>query len=305
MKTGLFGVLLLSVAFFAIKALTDTAVVYQLIPFLMDGATETPPDNYSKFLYSIGAILPLIPFLIWNYVSRKKNDTLPDGFFRGLFEDDTDIQKYHTPRGFWKNPVNTIILAIVLPAATYGLGSELDMILHMIFPCDRGFFQLLDFIKPMGTTGDLLGAYFTLGLIAPLGEEIFFRGVILTAGVRKYRKNFYPIMVIIQGVIFGVFHFTKWQGFYAAPMGILLGYLRMRTGKLWAPFLVHSGNNIISIIFLYHISSLDRILYDSCEKPEHIAPFILFLSGFGLFVSILYVVKKSVLLVGQDSETLE
>lgn len=81
-------------------------------------------------------------------------------------------------------------------------------------------------------------------LIAPIGEELVFRGVIhhyagnLVAAMKSKKTAFY-VANIIQALAFGVFHGNLVQGTYAFFLGLVLGYLRERFHTILAPILAH------------------------------------------------------------------
>lgn len=73
-------------------------------------------------------------------------------------------------------------------------------------------------------------------LLAPVGEELIFRGVIM-----GYAKRLMPFFVanFLQAVLFGVYHMNLVQGTYAFLMGLLFGYLVKKCDSLLASILVH------------------------------------------------------------------
>jgi membrane protease YdiL (CAAX protease family) len=82
-------------------------------------------------------------------------------------------------------------------------------------------------------------------VIAPLGEEIFFRGMIQSAMTRavppkprSYRHRW--IAIGATSLIFGMLHLSTPDQIPAlAVLGVVLGYTYERTGCLWVPILVH------------------------------------------------------------------
>lgn len=73
-------------------------------------------------------------------------------------------------------------------------------------------------------------------LLAPVGEELIFRGVIM-----GYAKRLMPFFVanFLQAVLFGVYHMNLVQGTYAFLMGLLFGYLVKKCDSLLASISVH------------------------------------------------------------------
>jgi hypothetical protein len=109
----------------------------------------------------------------------------------------------------------------------------------------------LDFLAPGGFSWPaLLGMLATGGLIAPLAEEVFFRGL-LHRWLRQ-RMGFWPA-AFLSALLFGVVHVEISVAGAAFLLGLLLAWLYERSGSLWAPIIVHIINNAVKIIFLYII----------------------------------------------------
>ena len=80
------------------------------------------------------------------------------------------------------------------------------------------------------------------GLIAPLAEEIVFRGLVFN----RMRRYYSPAAaIIVSGVLFGVYHGNIVQGVYGCCMGILLAYTYERMHSFLIPCLFHAVSNIV------------------------------------------------------------
>jgi membrane protease YdiL (CAAX protease family) len=79
-----------------------------------------------------------------------------------------------------------------------------------------------------------------LVMIAPMTEEMIFRGVILY----KAKKEF-PFWQanVLQGILFGIYHGNLVQGIFAALTGFLLGYVCLKYETVWASVFMHMVNN--------------------------------------------------------------
>lgn len=89
---------------------------------------------------------------------------------------------------------------------------------------------------------DLQG-YLTVGIAAPILEELIFRGVVLKGFLKKYD----PKMAIIwSAVIFGTAHLNPWQFVAAFGIGIVIGYLYWKTQSIWPGIFIHFVNNSFS-----------------------------------------------------------
>lgn len=73
-------------------------------------------------------------------------------------------------------------------------------------------------------------------IIAPISEELIFRGVTM-----HYAKRIMPFWVanIFQAALFGVFHQNIVQGVYAFVIGLFCGYVCNRGGSIYLSILFH------------------------------------------------------------------
>ena len=92
--------------------------------------------------------------------------------------------------------------------------------------------------------GSTILLFLTIGIVAPLIEEIMFRGIIFDELEKKLSLK---LTILLQGLLFGLFHMNLVQGAYASVMGIFLGLSLIWTGSIWAPILIHLGNNLFSL----------------------------------------------------------
>lgn len=85
---------------------------------------------------------------------------------------------------------------------------------------------------------NLVRTFVVAGALAPLFEELVFRGLLYRAWERQL--GWVPSM-ILTSILFALYHRVFWSSFLAS---ILFVCLYRRTGSLWAPIVVHSIGNI-------------------------------------------------------------
>ncbi len=106
-------------------------------------------------------------------------------------------------------------------------------------------FGLLTRAVPANTTMDLvmsMNIWIELSivvLIGPFVEELMFRRVLLDRTRSFGEKN----ALIFSALLFALYHLNVYQFFYAFFIGLLLGYLYLRTGRLTAVWGVHAAIN--------------------------------------------------------------
>ena len=88
--------------------------------------------------------------------------------------------------------------------------------------------------------------YFVIGLMAPLVEELVFRGAILRALLR-WKSNPW-IGIVISAVMFAAVHMNPAQMPHALLIGILLGWMYYRTDSIVPGVVYHWVNNTIAYV---------------------------------------------------------
>jgi uncharacterized protein len=83
--------------------------------------------------------------------------------------------------------------------------------------------------------------------VAPVAEELFFRGFLYQA----FRNSFgiWP-GAILSGLVFGVIHFEFFKLVQLAILGVILALLFEKTQSLWPPIMLHAINNTLAFIYL-------------------------------------------------------
>lgn len=78
-------------------------------------------------------------------------------------------------------------------------------------------------------------------ILGPFLEEFVFRKTIIDRILPYGEKT----AVVLSALAFALFHQNLYQFFYGFGLGLLLGYLYVRSGKLWLPAALHMGINCI------------------------------------------------------------
>ncbi|HEX8776479.1 MAG TPA: CPBP family intramembrane glutamic endopeptidase [Rhodanobacter sp.] len=89
--------------------------------------------------------------------------------------------------------------------------------------------------------------------IGPLVEELLFRGVLLSALLRRLRTAW---AMLASAALFALVHLPDlhWL-WYALPnlalLGVVLAWLRLRSGSLWPAVIAHASNNLLAMLALF------------------------------------------------------
>ena len=114
-------------------------------------------------------------------------------------------------------------------------------------------FYNVDQVQDTGFAGlshgyEYLLAFLTLVIVAPVSEEILFRGYLL-GKLRKYVPVWAAIL--ITSLLFGLVHFAWNVSVDVFALSIVLCLLRIQTGRLWPSIVLHMIKNGIAFYFLF------------------------------------------------------
>lgn len=136
----------------------------------------------------------------------------------------------------------------------------------------------------MNSVGDLLRTFTIMAILPAVGEELFFRGIIMRFAKKRSRGMSFPI--IISAIMFALFHFTAYGFFPILFAGILLGLIYYWTRSIVCSMVFHLLNNGLQIVMMYLAKDNTHVkaLIDSNSLPIFlpIAGFIIFLISFYL-----------------------
>lgn len=99
---------------------------------------------------------------------------------------------------------------------------------------------------PNGILGFII-SFIATAIVPALVEEFACRGIIL-GSLRKFGDGF---AIIVSSVIFGLIHGNFEQIPFAFLIGLILGFVTVKTGSIWLACAIHSLNNAVSVIFGY------------------------------------------------------
>lgn len=95
--------------------------------------------------------------------------------------------------------------------------------------------------------GEPLG-YLAIGILAPLAEELVFRGAVLRKLLAIFGKKWHWAAIVISAIVFGAVHGNLPQFVHAALIGLLLGWMYYRTGSILPGVMFHWINNTVAYL---------------------------------------------------------
>ena len=142
----------------------------------------------------------------------------------------------------------------------FGAGWLNLQIMRMLFPSTSLLHEFgTVFFGAAGETGMFALGVFFLGLLfftvvvfAPVTEEIWFRGIGLAGFMRKDAN---PLRAMLwTSVVFGMLHGPS-RFMFATLFGMLLSFIRFRTGSLYRCIVVHAVHNFLVFVVGMYMTS--------------------------------------------------
>ena len=135
-----------------------------------------------------------------------------------------------------------------LPVALCAVGAAIgfNMLFSVIitFTGVTELFPSYDLVVDVVTGGSLVIQIIAVGLIAPVAEELCFRGITMN----RMSDTKIWLALSVQAVLFGILHMNIVQGAYAALLGVFLGFLTIRYRSVIYAIIAHIAFNMYSII---------------------------------------------------------
>lgn len=122
-----------------------------------------------------------------------------------------------------------------------------------------------------------------IGVLAPMCEEIVFRGIIY----RGYRreKGMIPA-VILSAFLFGLMHMNFNQAVYAFALGIAMALLVEATGSLWGSVICHVFFNTSEMVLMYLANYMTPGIYATSEAMPGPQDMYLIISVYAVFAAL-------------------
>ena len=138
---------------------------------------------------------------------------------------------------------------------------------------------------------DLL-TYFYICLLGPVLEELIFRGVLLD-GLRKYGNWF---GIIISSILFGLMHQNFMQCIPAICMGIVWGYMTVKTGSIIPSIIIHILNNSLSSLLLILMENVDiTAMIEDIQLTQYV-PLIIAL-GINMIFRLVCIIASAIIII--------
>lgn len=215
------------------------AVAFKAITYVIEAGPDIDADTLTweiqqnllqgSFMTSLTAVITAISavfavFFYWLIHGRKK--TAGD-------------------RRFFKEEVLKAKHVLMIAVAAFGLYYLTALIASVIGVLLPDTMEEYSEMMNLALGGSEILAILAAVILAPLNEECIMRGLILK-NLQKYFSD--PVAIVIQAVLFGIFHMNLVQGIYVLPVGLALGYVAVKSRSVLPCMLMHLLFNLMSFV---------------------------------------------------------
>lgn len=169
---------------------------------------------------------------------------------------------------------------LVLPEFMSGLESWMKQ-------TEEQLMELTKYLTDFQTIPEFLMGLLVIGVLAGIGEEMFFRGV-LQPKMRLYTGSAHA-GVWLTAIIFSAIHLQFYGFLPRVFLGAVFGYLYLFSGSLIYPILAHILNNSITIIMVYMAN--EGIIEFDMESTDTVSYPAAMIGLLGLLAGIYYFKK--------------
>lgn len=181
------------------------------------------------------------------------------------------------------NPL-VLIPVVTFIWASHNFLDEVNIWVAKVIPPPPWFWELFNRIFE-GDYG-MMGVFMKVSVVAPIVEELIFRGLIFN-GFRKNYNGF--VAVFMSALLFSLFHLNPWQMPATFVLGLLLGWLMLRTNSILVAILGHSINNTLVLLEVAYNEQIHEYSIFLLEKPK-----LLQLSALVMVISLILIYFASI-----------
>ena len=139
-----------------------------------------------------------------------------------------------------------VALGAALAVALRPVGDRLALWIRELYPLSEEMLGQLEGLGALaGADPPIWGVLALFALLPAVCEEVAFRGVILS-GLRKSLGD--AGAVLVTAVLFGATHTVLQQSLAAAPVGVVIGLVAIRTGSLSTCVVFHAVYNALPLL---------------------------------------------------------
>lgn len=174
----------------------------------------------------------------------------------------TSVKKLFPMRLF--NPLILVPVTLFLMSTQIFL-TEVNTWVDSWLPAPPWFWELFE--KIFNNDFGIWGAFLKIVIIAPIIEELIFRGIIMHGFMRNYPQL---VAIFFSGLLFALFHLNPWQFPATFLLGCLLGWIMIITQNIFACILGHAINNLLVLLSIQYHRELSEFSFFLLEQKEQL-----------------------------------
>lgn len=174
-------------------------------------------------------------------------------------------------------PLATLGWAALLGLSAHVAGAELVNQLRAWFPLPPALDVAQHRLLTPTSWREGVGCVLAFVGLAPLAEEVFFRGVVFPGITRHYGHAWFAI--VISALLFGVTHVEPVAIFYAALFGGGLALLTVRARSIVPAVVAHAAHNAVPLLLPERVVRIEG-LNTLAEAGYHLHPVVVLAATF-------------------------
>jgi membrane protease YdiL (CAAX protease family) len=169
------------------------------------------------------------------------------------------------PRKIWMSVTMLVVGNVILL-------DELDRVVSLIMPMPIERIEELNMAFKFTSVGDAIWIILGVVIAAPIIEETIFRGIF--QGTLERSIN--PTQAVLwTSLIFAILHFQIWWIIQLLILSVVLGYLCWRSNSIFPAVLIHTGNNLMTILLM---NTPDQLSFGFYLWHGHVNPLLLLIA---------------------------
>ncbi len=249
----------------------------------------------TRTIFSIVIISVFAAFLVGGFVGYWGKTALPEEHHRwfetlSLFLGQglmilpiyyfLSTKKFEVKKALRLNPVSKNVAYASFPIAlgVIILVDEFDRLISIVIPPPESLLQMSTQLKFDGTFAAFL-LWVTIIIIAPIGEELVFRGFLQRSLERIWKDV--TKAVLITSMVFAMVHLNPFWIIQIYVLGVVLGYLSWRTKSVLPGIIVHGLNNGLALVLSQDNFTGFESIY---TFHGHVSPIWILVGGIALFL---------------------
>lgn len=158
-------------------------------------------------------------------------------------------RKYETPKKNKLSPKQFIGFVLVMTAF-----AAIGLIISTVLASLIDLSSAAESVTSLTTGDNLFLKILTVGIVAPIGEELIFRKIVVDA-THKYSEKF---AIFFSGLLFSLFHGNFVQFFFTFLVGMLFAYVYTRTGNIFYSMALHMLMNLTTSVITANVMALNN-----------------------------------------------